>query len=124
MKTQIVKAAVAALFGGSMMIAAGAASATTIDECQALITTLQKQTESAVFTGRNAAKDEAGLIAKLGEAYNKLDVAKLADASQKVGQYRDKVGTLKVTAESPVSTGELIDGANEVLGCIGTIGGY
>lgn len=124
MKTQFVKAAVAALFGGSMMMAAGAASATTIGECQALITTLQGQTASAEFTGRNATKDENGLIAKLGEAYNKLNVAKLADASQKVGQYRDKVGTLKVTAGSPVSTAELIDGANEVLGCIGSIGSY
>lgn len=110
------------LLAGSLLIASGLASATTITECKTRIGTLQMQTAGAEFTGRNAAKDESALIAKLGEASSKLDVAKLADASQKVGQYRDKLGTLKVTPESPVSIGELLDGANEVLSCIGSIG--
>lgn len=122
MKTQIMKAAVAALFGGSMLIAAGAASATDIRECQDLITALQGQTAGAEFTGKNAAKDEAGLIAKLGEANSKLGVAKLTDASQKVGDYLSKLETLKVTAASFYTTGDLTRGGYEVLGCIADIG--
>lgn len=107
---------------GSLLIGSGLASATTITECKALIGTLKTQTAAAVFLGRNAAKDELGLIGKLDEASNKLDVAKLADATLKVSQYRDKVNAVKIAGDSPVSGAELIEGANGVLSCIGSIG--
>jgi hypothetical protein len=44
------------------------AQAQTVEECQAQIAALRRQTEEATFIGQNAAKDEAGLIGKLDGA--------------------------------------------------------
>lgn len=123
MKSTITKSVFGALAGAFLMMAAGVASATTVVECQGLISTLQTQTAAAEFLGRNADKDEAGLVAKLMEASDKLGQAKVADATQKVGQYRDKVNSLcaqgKIAADSDPSCGALLQGANDVLACIG-----
>jgi len=125
MKTIITKSVLGALTGVALFAAAGIASATTIGECDGLISTLTTQTKGATFVGRNAEKDLAGLLGKLMEASDKLHVAKLADASLKVSQYRDKVNTLcsqgKIAPDSDPSCGALLDGANGVLSCIGSI---
>lgn len=126
MQKTITKSVLGALAGASLMVVAGAASATTITECKGLISTLQTQTAAAEFVGRNAQKDQDGLVGKLMEASNKLDVAKLADAAQKVGNYRDKVNTLcasgKIAPNSDPSCAALLDGANGALACIANIG--
>lgn len=126
MKSTITKSVLGALAGASLMLAAGFASATTVVECQGQITTLISNTQSAEFVGRNAVKDEAGLVAKLQGASDKLGQGKFSDATQKVGQYRDKVNTLcaqgKIAADSDPSCAELLQGANDVLACIADLG--
>lgn len=125
MRSTIAKSILAPLAGVSLMLVSGVGAATTISECQGLIVTLQTQTAAAEFVGRNAAKDEAGLLGKLQEASNKLDRAKLADAAQKIFDYADKVGTLcaqgKIAADSDPPCAELEAGADGVLACIAAI---
>lgn len=124
MVSTITRTVLGALAGASLMLAAGVASATTVGECQALITALRGDTEAATFVGKNAAKDEAGLIAKLDGASAKLPQGKFCDAKTKVTQYRDKVsalcgqGKLVDNEDGSVTCAGLIEDAGEVLTCI------
>ncbi|HEX6362253.1 MAG TPA: hypothetical protein VFZ93_04825 [Albitalea sp.] len=107
---------------GLLALAPFGASATTISECQGLITTLSTTTEAAEFLGRNAAKDEAGLLGKLREASDKLDRAKTGDAAQKVDDYQRKLVELvnagKISQETFAA---LSAGAAGVQTCIAGI---
>lgn len=126
MNSIVMKSVLGALAGASLMFAVGAASATTIPECQAQIAALGEKTADATFVGRNSEKDEAGLLQKLSDASLKLGLGKFADASKKVTQYRDKVEDElcpagKIVDNAEVTCQMLIDGANGVLTCISQI---
>lgn len=125
MRSTLAKSLLASVAGVSLTLSAGLASASTVTECKAQLATLQSQTSAAEFTGRNAAKDEAGLLAKLQEASSKLDRAKLADAAQKVFDYAEKIGALcaqgKIAPDSSPSCAELEAGADAALACIAAI---
>lgn len=99
------------------------AGATGISECNKLIDILKSQTLAAPFKNQ---KDEDGLIAKLKESSAKLDLAKLADASQKVADYQTRLGQLNAQGKIDDKTGqtysELSNGATAVQQCIGNIG--
>jgi hypothetical protein len=108
----------------TLLLAAGPAAATTsIPFCKEQIELLKAQTVAAPFKNQ---KDEDGLVAKLKEASLKLDVAKLGDASQKVGDYQTRLGQLNAQGKIDDKTGqtysELSNGATAVQQCIGSIG--
>ncbi len=117
------KTIAAAILATMLMVPAAVASASTVADCEAQIAALQAQTASADFLGRQAAKDEAGLVGKLGEADAKLDQGKLADAQQKLEDYRDRVGTLAATGKlDATDASALIEGADAAIACVQAIG--
>jgi hypothetical protein len=108
-----------------MWVSASPAQAeTTVDECQAKIAALRLETENATtFLGKNAAKDEAGLLLKLDNANAKLVDGKYADASEKLTDFRNTVIALDAGGKvDPVDASELIAGANEAITCVDGLG--
>ena len=104
-------------------VTAAPAAATTVQECQAQIADLRAATaDDAVtaFTSKQAAKEEAGLLAKLGDASAALP-KKPATAIQKLADYRNH--TAKITADGKlVSSADLVGGADAAIACIQAIG--
>lgn len=92
-------------------------AALTAAECQAGIDALRADTAEATFIGRNAAKDEAGLVGKLDEASAKLSLAKYADAVRKLGDFETKVASL-LAAGKLESSVDLIAAAGGARACI------
>jgi hypothetical protein len=98
---------------------AGPTAAATTEECRAHIDALAVATSSAEFPGKNPEKSEAGLLQKLSDASVKLDEGKLADAEQKLVQFRDQVVLLQ--QQGKIAEGDaltLIAGANDAIGCL------
>ena len=103
----------------SLLTLVAPARAQTAAECQPRISVLREATVSATFTGQNAAKDQAGLIAKLDSATSKLEQGKISDAVQALTQFRDKVVTLQ--AQGKIDAGDantLIAGADDAIACL------
>ncbi len=102
-----------------LWVVAEPARAQTVDECQADIAALREETENATFIGQNAAKDEAGLLAKLDSASAKLNQGKIQDALANLQSFRAKVVALdqqgKISHEDAVA---LIAGADEAIACV------
>lgn len=97
--------------------------ATTVTECSSDILALRGATQGAMFYGKNAEVDRANLIGKLANSQIKLNQAKLADAVQKLTDFRDKVSTLSTTGKiDAVDAAELVVGANDAILCIQTLG--
>ena len=72
------------------VIVASSTFATTISECQADIANLRTETQAATITGKNAAKDQAGLIGKLDGAAVELDKGKFCDSIKKLNDFKTK----------------------------------
>ena len=93
-------------------------------DCQSSITELRAATEVVTITGKNAAKDRAGLLAKLDNASNSLARGKLCDAIRKLTDFRDKVNQLIVAGKintdpaAGVTGQDLVSGADEAIACI------
>jgi len=106
-----------------MLMATAPAQAQTLEECQE-IAALRLETENAtIFLGKNAAKDEAGLLLKLDNANAKLVEGKYADASQKLTDFRNTVIALDAGGKvDPVDASELIAGANEAIAYVEGLG--
>lgn len=102
---------------------ATAANAATAEECQAKIDALTVQTASAEFFGHNADKDRAGLLGELDGATTKLAEGKLADAVQKLTDFRTTIEGLNVTKVkiNPDDAAALIAGANDAIACIDSL---
>ncbi len=97
--------------------------ATTVTECSAHISALRLATQGATFHGKNAEVDRANLIGKLDVAQVKLDQVKLADAVQKLTDFRDKVAILSTTGKiAAADAAALIAGVNDAILCIQTLG--
>ena len=107
---------------GAVIALPGAASASTVEECQAKIDQLSAQTQTVAISGQNADMDRAGLVAKLDEASAKLDIGKSADAVLKLEDFKAKVQQLdaagKVSAEDAQA---LIAGADDAIACINSL---
>jgi hypothetical protein len=101
-------------------LSASPAQAETVTDCQAKIDALRGQTENATtFLGKNAAKDEAGLLLKLDNASAKLAEGKNADAIQKLTNFRDTVAALNAQGKiDPEDANTLILGADDAIACI------
>src|SRR5215203_2496347 len=94
-------------------------SALTADDCQLKIANLRTATADATFLGKNAEKDEAGLIGKLDSASAKLGEGKNADAIQSLNDFRDKVIMLNEQGKiDPDDAAALIAGADDAIACI------
>src|SRR5918993_1531239 len=100
-----------------MLMATAPAQAETLTDCQAEIAALKLETENATtFLGKNAVKDEAGLLLKLDNANAKLVEGRYADAGQKLTDFRNTVIALDVGGKvDPVDASELIAGADEAI---------
>jgi hypothetical protein len=90
-----------------------------VTDCQATITALRDATTSATFLGKNAAKDQSGLLGKLDSATTKLALGKVTDASKVLTDFRVKVETLQMQGKiTPIDAEVLIARANEAIACL------
>jgi hypothetical protein len=96
MKSMMKKISFAAIFFAlAMFVAAPMASATTVTEVQAMLTSLKEKSTNVIITGKSAeTKDRPGLLGKLNEASLKVDQAKFCDAIQKLNDFKIKVNQL------------------------------
>ena len=103
-----------------MWVSASPAQAQTAENCQVAIDALRLETaESADFTGKNADKDEAGLLDKLDSASEKLEQGKTEDAVRNLESFRDKVIDLADQGKLEREDADrLIAAANEAIACI------
>ena len=102
-----------------MWVSASPAQAETVTDCQAKIAALESQTQSATFIGQNAAKNEAGLLAKLDDASEKLAEGKNADAIQKLTDFKTTVNSLAGGGKiAPADAQRLVSGADDAIACI------
>lgn len=91
--------------------------------CQAQIDALSGLTGDAPITGKNAEKDENGLVNKLTQASSALSLGKNADAAQKLTDFTIKVGQLRDAGKLDLASAEqLISDANDAISCIENIG--
>ena len=105
-----------------MWVSASPAQAETVTDCQAKIDVLRGQTQNATFIGQNDEKNRTGLLTKLDNASAKLAEGKNADAIQKLTNFRDTVAALNTQGKiNPDDANTLISGANDAIGCIGTL---
>jgi hypothetical protein len=100
------------------------ATASTISECQALITALRADTEVVVIVGKNPDKNRAGLLGKLDNASLELDRVKLCDAIGKLTDFRNKVnqliasGSINTDSNVGVTGQDLVDDATAAIACV------
>jgi hypothetical protein len=99
-------------------------SASSMQDCAGLIAGLRADTETVVITGKNAAKDRAGLLNKLDGAADALAKGKFCGAIQKLIDFRNKVnqliaaGHINSDPNAGVTGQNLVDDANEAIACI------
>jgi hypothetical protein len=103
-----------------MWVSASPAQAETLTDCQAKIAALRLETDNATtFLGKNAAKDEAGLLLKLDNANAKLVEGKDLDAIQKLTDFKNAVIALEAGGKiDSVDAAELLAGADDAIACI------
>jgi alkyl sulfatase BDS1-like metallo-beta-lactamase superfamily hydrolase len=105
-------------------IGTGAASATTVNDCQTQLATLRADTVAAQTSFTNQA-DFDGLVAKLDAASAKLAAGKNGDAVQKLVDFQSTLNALATAAKPKVDPGvaqSLIAEAQGVIDCINAIG--
>jgi hypothetical protein len=105
-------------------VGAGAASATTVEECQGQLMTLRDDTlaAQASFTSE---KDVAGLVAKVDAASAKLAAGKTTDAVGKLVDFQttlDALATAPKPKVDPAVAQALSAEAQGVVVCINEIG--
>ena len=99
-------------------------SASTNQDCQALIAPLVVDTQAVLIVGKNAEKNRAGLLAKLDGASASLDSGKLCTAIQKLNDFRSKVnqliasGSINTDPTVGVTGQDLVDGATDAITCV------
>jgi hypothetical protein len=105
-------------------VGAGAASATTVDECQGQLLTLRDNTLAAQASFTNQ-KDVGGLLAKLDAASAKLAAGKNTDAVAKLVDFQTTLNTLAAAPKPKVDAAvaqALSAEAQGAIGCINEIG--
>ncbi len=96
-------------------------AAITIAECDAAMDAVHDAVGTVEFLGRQAEKDEAGLVEKLEAAQVKLEEGKFDDAIQKLTDFTSAVIALRDAAKPKISLEDartLLDAANAAIGCI------
>jgi hypothetical protein len=105
-------------------VGAGAASATTVDECQGQLMTLRDNTLAAQASFTNQ-KDMDGLVAKVEAASAKLAAGKNTDAVAKLVDFQTTLNTLATAPKpkvDPAIAQALSAEAQSVIVCINEIG--
>ena len=105
-------------------VGAGAASATTVDECQGQLMTLRDNTLAAQASFTNQ-KDMDGLVAKMEAASAKLAAGKNTDAVAKLVDFQTTLNTLAAAPKpkvDPAVAQALSAEAQGVIVCINEIG--
>jgi hypothetical protein len=105
-------------------LAAGAASATTVDECQGQLMTLRDNTLAAQASFTNQ-KDVEGLVAKVDAASATLAAGKNTDAVAKLVDFQTTLNTLAVAPKpkvDPAVAEALSAEAQDVIVCINELG--
>ena len=105
-------------------VGAGAASATTVNECQGQLMTLHDNTLAAQASFTNQ-KDIRGLVAKVVEASAKLAAGKNTDAVAKLVDFQTTLNALATAPKpkvDPAVAQGLSDDAQGVIVCINEIG--
>ena len=105
-------------------VGAGAASATTVNECQGQLMTLHDNTLAAQASFTNQ-KDISGLVTKLDAASAKLAAGKNTDAVAKLVDFQTTLNTLATDPKpkvDPAVAQALSDDAQGVIYCINEIG--
>jgi hypothetical protein len=104
-------------------VGVGAASATTVDECQGQLMTLRYNTLAAQASFTNQ-KDMDGLVAKVEAASAKLAAGKNTDAVAKLVGFQTTLNTLAAAPKpkvAPAVAQALSDEAQAVIVCINEI---
>ena len=108
------------LFGG---LAAGTASAATVENCQSQLATLRADTVAAESSFTNEVSFESA-IAKVDAASTKLAEDKNADAVQKLVDYQAQLNTLATAPKPKLEPGTaqaLVAEAQGVIDCINSV---
>jgi hypothetical protein len=107
--------------GGTEADLSASAQALDLTPCFGLVTTLENETLAVQFA---SAKDQTFLIGKLDAATQKLQLAKTADAVQKLTDYTTKIQQLVAGAkifpslDGTITPQTLLDGAAAAIACI------
>ena len=123
MKITRLLAVLAALLSLSLA-GAGAASATTVDECQGQLMTLRYDTLAAQASFTNQ-KEVGGLVAKVDVASAKLAAGKNIDAVAKLVDFQTALNTLAAAPKpkvDPAVAQALSAEAQDVIVCINELG--
>ena len=100
-----------------------AVSAATAEECQTQIQGLATATDSATFIGKNAAKEEAGLLGKLDGASQALAAGKLADTVKKLTDFRSHAVTIGEAGKlDSTDAATLVGLTDDAIACVTSIG--
>jgi hypothetical protein len=111
-----------ALIGLAAWIVAIPVTATTVSECQQLITTVDLA--GVIIGGNNPERTRASLNSKLSGASAKLDQAKFCDAINKLRDFKSSVLALATpnakgeTKMEPLDANRLADEADDAISCI------
>lgn len=107
---------------GTAAVMPTAAHAATVDDCQGLITLLDRDTAGAQSL---TARARAGLLDKAEAASTKLDAGKVSDASAKLTDFDSTLDALHGAAKPKVSEEDFVLLSGDVdaaLACVATIG--
>jgi hypothetical protein len=105
-------------------LAAGSASASTVDECQDKLAMLRANTVAAETSFTNP-KSFNNLLGKLDAASTELAVGKSADAAQKLVDFQTTLNTLASAPKAkvdPAVAQSLTAEAQGVIDCVNTVG--
>ena len=100
------------------------ASASTVQDCQALIAALRADTQTVIIVGKNAEKNRAGLLGKLDDASVAINSGKLCSAIRKLNDFRVKVnqliasGSINTDPAVGVTGQDLVNQATEAINCV------
>ena len=104
-------------------VTAGGASATTVEDCQAQLASLQANTENSQGFAND--KDVTALAGKVNAAAAKLAAGKNADAIVKLTEFQATLNALATAPKPKVTPGaaqELGSEAQAAIDCINAIG--
>ena len=105
------------------LLAPSAVSAATVTECEQQLASLRTQVDASTFSGRNAAKEEAGLLGKLQAASDALAAGKYTNSVTKLGDFIEHTSTIAAAGKlDATQAAALVAGANDAIVCVSSIG--
>ena len=104
-------------------VAPTAVRAATAADCQQQIDALSAATDASTFIGKNAAKEETGLLRTLGAASETLAAGKLDDTVKKLSDFQSHTATIGQAGKlAATDAADLVQGADDAIACVTSIG--